>query len=190
VGDPERVRLSTRRARRTAGRRRAALLLLAPLLAGCPTARAYRPFTPVVLSASDSVLGTGDTLGLALAVENPTDVPITLRFEPGCPVRFVVSSLIAAEPDATRPARVVVCGDAAREIELGAGAARTSRARWPALEAGEYQVHAVLGQHHVLRGTERQLQMGRRSAEIKIRVMPRVQEARVPHGTPAKPPPE
>jgi hypothetical protein len=129
----------------------------------------------VALAAAPAEVRPGDTLRLTATMRNPTPDTLRMEFAGACPVAFYVrsdSSSAVVEP----PDGVAKCDGPARTLTLAPGASERFTHAWTPADGatpGAYTAYAVTGEHHLVRGREREYRVGRRSNEVPVRVQPR-----------------
>ncbi|HEU0016296.1 MAG TPA: BsuPI-related putative proteinase inhibitor [Longimicrobium sp.] len=140
-------------------------------LAACPTAGNHLPAARLEVTASPDSIAPGDTLRLAATLSNPGRRPVRLEFDhEGCQVVFYVQredhSIVHP------PGSGAACVGPPAVIELAPGEARRFEDQWPATVGGEgtFTAFAVLWEHHIPRGANRELKSGHRSNQDTIRV--------------------
>ena len=146
------------------------------LLAACPVAGMHQPAVVLRLDAAPQSVVQGDSLHLLAAVTNPGSDTLRLEFDGDCVVSFYVradadQSLV--EPAGGEPPR---CDGAARTLVLAPGAAERVRHAWVARApggTGAFTAYAILGEHHLRRGGERDFKSAHRSNEVPVQVRPR-----------------
>jgi hypothetical protein len=154
-------------------RLRALLAASTLLLAACPVAGMHRLSGDFLLSVSPDAPMPGDTLRLYAVLANPGADTLRLEFDGDCMVSFYLRS----DPDGAivEPAGEPRCGPAIETVVLAPEQGRRFEHHWivPATAPHAYTAYAILGEHYVLRGGDRDYKAGHRSNEIPIQVHPR-----------------
>lgn len=153
-------------------RLRALLAASTLLLAACPLAGMHVPGGDFALAVATTDLAPGDSLRMTATLTNPGADTLRLAFDGGCVVTFYVRS----DPDGAvvEPAEEPRCTGRDTVVLARGGAWRLEHA-WivPAAAPHPYTAYAILGEHYVLRGDERDFKAGHRSNEIALQVRPR-----------------
>lgn len=153
-------------------------LFLPLVLAACPTAGMHRPAVRTVVSAEPRELRAGDSIRLSLTITNPEERPLTLEFDSGCRVMFIITA-----PDrralgssqhgwycpATRPQQLVLAPGGSRTW-TETRVMRDVDGADP--EPGEYAVRGLLWEHYLVRGSQRELKLANSSDTVKVHVAP------------------
>lgn len=155
-------------------RLRALLAASTLLLAACPVAGMHVPAGDFALAVATTDLAPRDSLRMTATLANPGADTLRLAFDGDCVVTFYLRS----EPDQAviEPGGDPPCGRLPPEtILIAPGETRRFEHEWiaPAAAPHGYTAYAILGEHDVLRGDERDFKAGHRSNEIAIQVRPR-----------------
>ena len=147
-----------------------AVVASAVALGACPTARMHVPAARLELSVAPAAITHGDTLRLTATLTNPGERPLRMEFDDECQVVFYVLA-----PDRSivhPPGSGAACVGAPAVIELAPGQARRFEDRWIAALGGEgtFMAYAILWEHHVPDGKEREYRAGYRSNEVTVQV--------------------
>ena len=150
-----------------------AVLAGALVLAACPVASNHVPDASARVTVSTDTIALGDSLRLTAYLRNPGDAPLHLEFDTQCQVEMYVLS-----PDRTvvHPAGGgATCISAASTLELPPGDSARFDDAWLAAtpSLGTYTVYAVVSDHHVGSGEDRELKSSYRSNVVQVVVVAR-----------------